>query len=70
MRVDVVTFSFYGFVTSGFWALAFTPISALAGVAGPALQALMANATPDDQQGELQGVWPRSAPSRRRWRRC
>jgi DHA1 family tetracycline resistance protein-like MFS transporter len=56
MSVDVVAFGFYGFVTSGFWALVFTPVSALAGVAGPALQALSANATPDDQQGELQGV--------------
>jgi len=56
MLVDVVSFGFYGFVTSGFWALAFTPISAAAGVAGPALQAMMANGTPEDQQGELQGV--------------
>lgn len=56
MSVDVVTFLFYGFIRSGPWALAFTPISALAGVAGPAIQGLMANATPDDQQGELQGV--------------
>jgi MFS transporter, DHA1 family, tetracycline resistance protein len=56
MSVDVVTFSFYGFIASGFWALAFTPIAAVAGIAGPAIQGLMSNATPDDQQGELQGV--------------
>src|SRR5690606_32152190 len=50
------SFGFYGIVTSGFWALAFTPVAAIAGIAGPALSGLMANATPDDQQGELQGV--------------
>ncbi|MCX8507447.1 MAG: MFS transporter, partial [Rhodobacteraceae bacterium] len=56
MAVDAVAFGFYGFVTSGLWALIFTPIAAAAGVAGPALQGLMINGTPDDQQGELQGV--------------
>jgi DHA1 family tetracycline resistance protein-like MFS transporter len=56
MSLDIVTFLFYGFATSGFWALAFTPVAAAGGVAGPALQGLMANGTPDDQQGELQGV--------------
>ncbi|WP_347312124.1 TCR/Tet family MFS transporter [Defluviimonas sp. SAOS-178_SWC] len=56
MSLEVVTFGFYGFVTSGFWALVFTPIASVAGIAGPALSGIMANATPDDQQGELQGV--------------
>ncbi len=56
MSIDVVAFGFYGFITSGFWALVFTPVAAAAGIAGPALQGLMTNATPDDQQGELQGV--------------
>lgn len=56
MAVDAVAFGFYGFVSSGFWALLFTPIAAVAGVAGPALQGIMTNGTPDDQQGELQGV--------------
>lgn len=56
MSLEVVTFGFYGFVSSGFWALVFTPIASVAGIAGPALSGIMANATPDDQQGELQGV--------------
>ena len=56
MTVDAVAFGFYGFVTSGFWALVSTPVAAAAGVAGPALQGLMTNGTPGDQQGELQGV--------------
>lgn len=56
MSIDVGAFLFYGFVTSGFWALAVTPIVALGGIAGPAIIAMMSNATPEDQQGELQGV--------------
>jgi len=56
MALETVTFGFYGVVTSGFWALAFTPVASIAGIAGPALSGLMSNATPDDQQGELQGV--------------
>ena len=56
MGLEVATYSFYGFVTSGFWALAFTPISALGGVTGPALQGIMSRATPQTQQGELQGI--------------
>lgn len=56
MALETFSFGFYGIVTSGFWALAFTPVAAIAGIAGPALSGLMANATPDDQQGELQGV--------------
>lgn len=32
------------------------PVTGLASIAGPALSGLMSNATPDDQQGELQGV--------------
>ena len=56
MALETVTFAFYGFVSSGFWALAFTPVASVAGIAGPALSGHMSNATPDDQQGELQGV--------------
>lgn len=56
MGFEVATYTFYGFVTSGFWALAATPITALGGVTGPALQGLMSRSTPADQQGELQGI--------------
>ena len=56
LSIDIGMFGFFGFVTSGFWALATTPVAALSGVAGPALQSLMTNAAPADQQGELQGV--------------
>jgi DHA1 family tetracycline resistance protein-like MFS transporter len=33
-----------------------TPITALGGIAGPALQSLQSRRAPADQQGELQGV--------------
>ncbi len=54
--VETVTYSFLAFNTSGLLALVTTPISALGGVTGPALQALCSRATPQDQQGELQGI--------------
>lgn len=56
MWLEVLCYSFYGMASSGFWAIAFTPIAALGGISGPALQAIMSRAVPEDQQGELQGV--------------
>ena len=56
MTLEVVTYVFYGLVTSGFWALAATPLTSVGGIAGPALQGMMSRATPEDQQGELQGI--------------
>lgn len=56
LALETLTFIFYGLVTSGAWALAFTPFSALGGVVTPALQGMMSRAAPDDAQGELQGV--------------
>ncbi|MEH7827467.1 TCR/Tet family MFS transporter [Gemmobacter denitrificans] len=53
---EVLTYAFYAFVTSGFWALTFTPLTAIGGLAGPALQAMMSRRTPETQQGELQGI--------------
>jgi MFS transporter, DHA1 family, tetracycline resistance protein len=56
MVFETTTYFFYALVTSGFWALAFTPATALGSFAMPALQAMMSRATPEDQQGELQGI--------------
>jgi DHA1 family tetracycline resistance protein-like MFS transporter len=56
MLVDTVSFAAFGVVKNGTAALALTPVSAMGGVGGPALQGIMSNATPDNQQGELQGV--------------
>lgn len=53
---EALTYGFYAFVASGTLALAFTPVTAIGGLAGPALQAMMSRATPEDQQGELQGI--------------
>ena len=41
---------------TGWMALAVIPVVALGAVVTPALTGLMANATPDDAQGELQGL--------------
>lgn len=56
MCVDVVTLTALGIVTSGTLALMLTPITALGGVVTPAMQALLSRQTPDNAQGELQGV--------------
>ena len=56
MMLEVATYTFFGFVTSGFWALIATPITSIGGITGPALQAMMSRGTPEDQQGELQGI--------------
>lgn len=54
--LEVGTLVFYGFTRSGFWAMAFTPVSALGGIVSPALNALMSRAVPETEQGALQGV--------------
>jgi MFS transporter, DHA1 family, tetracycline resistance protein len=56
MWVDVATLSALGLVTNGMIALILTPITALGGVVTPALQAILSHDTPDNSQGELQGV--------------
>ena len=56
MGFEVTTYTFFAFVTSGFWALCASSVSSLGGITGPALQSLMTANTPADQQGELQGV--------------
>lgn len=56
MLGETGTYFFFAFVTSGFWAIALTPVTAIGGFAFPALHAMMSRATPEDQQGELQGI--------------
>lgn len=56
MAFETGTYLFFALVTSGFWALMITPVTALGGVAMPALQAMMSRRTPENQQGELQGI--------------
>ncbi|MEO8243856.1 MAG: MFS transporter [bacterium] len=56
LTIEVVTYAFYGVISSGTWALLALPVAALAGIGGPALQAMMSRATPETQQGELAGI--------------
>jgi len=56
MIFEIVSFLALGFLTNGTIALLLIPITALGAVVTPALQAQMSRATPDSQQGELQGV--------------
>ncbi|WP_170340416.1 TCR/Tet family MFS transporter [Ruegeria arenilitoris] len=56
MIFEIVSFLALGFLTNGTIALMLIPITALGAVVTPALQAQMSRATPDSQQGELQGV--------------
>ncbi|WP_298936560.1 TCR/Tet family MFS transporter [uncultured Ruegeria sp.] len=56
MIFEIVSFALLAFLTNGTIALMLIPITALGAVITPALQAMMSRATPDSQQGELQGV--------------
>lgn len=56
MVFEIVSFLLLGFLTNGTIALMLIPITALGAMVTPALQAQMSRATPDSQQGELQGV--------------
>ncbi|MFZ3584768.1 TCR/Tet family MFS transporter [Loktanella sp. DJP18] len=56
LAIDVGVFVVLGFLTTGWLALLFTPLTALGSVAGPALQGIMSRKAADNQQGELQGV--------------
>lgn len=56
MAFEIVSFILLAFLTNGLIALMLIPVTALGAVVTPALQALMSRATPDSQQGELQGV--------------
>lgn len=53
----ILSFSVLGFITNGWFALALTPVSAVAAMTVPALQAIMSRQTPADAQGELQGLF-------------
>jgi DHA1 family tetracycline resistance protein-like MFS transporter len=46
----------YAFATQGWMMYAFTVIYCLGGIAGPALQAIISNHVPANEQGELQGA--------------
>ena len=53
---NFAAFIVLAFLESGTLAMLFIPVTALGAVVTPALQGMMSRATPDDSQGELQGV--------------
>ena len=53
----LLTFAILGFLENGTLALALLPVAALAAMTVPALQAIMSQQTPEDAQGELQGIF-------------
>lgn len=53
---SILAFPVLAFITNGPLALILTPVAAMAAMAVPALQAMMSQQTPDDAQGELQGI--------------
>ncbi|MEM6587008.1 MAG: TCR/Tet family MFS transporter [Pseudomonadota bacterium] len=53
---SILAFPVLAFLTNGTLALILTPVAALAAMSGPALQAIMSKRTPENAQGELQGI--------------
>ncbi|RMH42749.1 MAG: MFS transporter [Alphaproteobacteria bacterium] len=56
LSLDTIVFVAFAWAGTGWQVFALVPLAALGGVSGPAMQALMSQAVPDDQQGELQGL--------------
>jgi DHA1 family tetracycline resistance protein-like MFS transporter len=56
MFIEVAAFAFLGLATNGMLVLIMTPVTALGGIAEPALRSLFSRAIPPDQQGEWQGA--------------
>ncbi len=52
----VISFFLFAFATKGWMMFAFMVPYALAGISGPALQGIMTNRVPANEQGELQGA--------------
>ena len=53
--VAVITFLGYGLASAGWMLLAFIVFGSISGVAGPAIQSLVAGAVPPEDQGKVQG---------------
>lgn len=56
LMLEVVVMIILATIVSGWLALAFTPLAALAAIGQPALQGIMSRKISDDAQGELQGL--------------
>ena len=53
--VGIITFTGYGLATAGWMLLAFIVFGSIGGIAGPAIQSLVAGAVPPEDQGKVQG---------------
>ncbi|MDO9525178.1 MAG: TCR/Tet family MFS transporter [Gemmobacter sp.] len=56
LTANILIFLMLAFIENGTWALILTPLTALGACVQPPLQGIMSRATPDNQQGELQGL--------------
>ena len=54
--INIISFLLISLVTDSWMVWILIPIISLGVISGPALQGLMSQAVPDDQQGELQGL--------------
>ncbi len=54
--IEILSFLLIALIPNGLIVLALTPLSALGGIAGPALQAILSHRVAANQQGELQGL--------------
>ena len=53
---NIFIFILLGFITSGFWALLLTPISALGSIVTPAIRGIISSKAKPNQQGEVHGI--------------
>ena len=56
LYINIISFLLISFITDAWMVWTLIPIISLGVIFGPALQGLMSQAVPDDQQGELQGL--------------
>ena len=56
LYINIISFFFIAFITDSWMVWVLIPLISLGVISGPALQGLMSQAVPDDQQGELQGL--------------
>ena len=56
LYINIISFLLISFITEAWMVWMLIPIISLGVISGPALQGLMSQAVPDDQQGELQGL--------------
>ena len=56
LYINIISFFFIAFITDSWMIWVLIPVISLGVIIGPALQGLMSQAVPDNQQGELQGL--------------